>query len=91
MSASVAWYRAGSGMVASSLAEGDAPTPITPRTIVLWQSDDPLFPRAWSDRLDRFFSDVQLRPLDGVGHFTPLEAPQAFAGAIDEFLDPRSS
>jgi pimeloyl-ACP methyl ester carboxylesterase len=91
MSASVAWYRAGSGMVASSLAEGDAPTPISTPTIVLWQSDDPLFPCAWSDRLDRFFSDVQLRPLDGVGHFTPLEAPQAIAGAIDEFLDPRSS
>ena len=58
---------------------------------VLWQSDDPLFPRAWSDRLDRFFSDFELRPLDGVGHFTPLEAPQAFADAIDEFLGPRSS
>ena len=91
LSASVAWYRAGSGMVASSLAEGDAPARITTPTTVLWQSGDPLFPRAWSDRLDRFFSDVQLRPLDGVGHFTPLEAPQAFADAIDEFLDPRSS
>jgi len=91
MSASVAWYRAGSGMVASSLAEGDAPIPITTPTIVLWQSDDPLFPRAWADRLDRFFSSVALRPLDGVGHFTPLEAPHAFADAIDDFLDLRSS
>jgi pimeloyl-ACP methyl ester carboxylesterase len=91
MAASVGWYRAGSGMVASSLAEGDAPTPITTPTIVLWQSDDPLFPRAWSDRLDRFFSDVELRPLDRVGHFTPLEAPAAFAQAIDEFVRRRSS
>jgi pimeloyl-ACP methyl ester carboxylesterase len=91
MAASVGWYRAGSGMVASSLAEGDAPTPITTPTIVLWQSDDPLFPRAWSDRLDRFFSDVELRPLDGVGHFTPLEAPDAFAQAIDEFVRLRPS
>ena len=91
MAASVAWYRAGSGMVASSLAEGDAPTLITTPTTVLWQSDDPLFPRAWSDRLDRFFSDVELRALDGVGHFTPLEAPRAFADAIDEFVRPRSS
>ena len=32
----------------------------------------------------RFFSDVELRPLDGVGHFTPLEAPQAFADAIGD-------
>jgi pimeloyl-ACP methyl ester carboxylesterase len=86
MAASVGWYRAGSGMVASSLAEPAAPTPIATPTTVLWQSDDPLFPRAWSDRLDRFFSDVELRPLDGVGHFTPLEAPRAFADAIEEAL-----
>jgi len=91
MAASVGWYRAGSGMVASSLAEVDPPAPIATPTKVLWQSDDPLFPRAWSDRLDRFFSDVELRRLDGVGHFTPLEAPQAFADAIDEFLGFRSS
>jgi pimeloyl-ACP methyl ester carboxylesterase len=96
LAASVGWYRAGSGMVASSLAETDAPTPIATPTTVLWQSDDPLFPRAWSDRLDRFFSDVELRPLDGVGHFTPLEAPRAFADAIgeastDDFAGSRSS
>jgi pimeloyl-ACP methyl ester carboxylesterase len=91
MAASVGWYRAGSGMVASSLAEPADPTPLTTPTTVLWQSDDPLFPRAWADRLGRFFSSVELRPLDGVGHFTPLEAPQAFADAIDDFLGLRSS
>jgi len=91
MTASVGWYRAGSGMVASALAETDPAQRIATPTTVLWQSDDPLFPRAWSDRLDRFFSDFELRALDGVGHFTPLEAPQAFAEAIDEFLRPRSS
>ena len=82
MTASIGWYRAGSGMVASSLAETDPPQRIAAPTTVLWQSDDPLFPRAWADRLDRFFSHVELRELDGVGHFTPLEAPQAFAAAI---------
>jgi pimeloyl-ACP methyl ester carboxylesterase len=84
MTASVGWYRAGSGGVASALAEV-APEPdarIHTPTTVLWQEHDPLFPRAWSDRLDRFFSDFELRLLDGVGHFTPLEAPQAFAAAI---------
>jgi len=86
MAASVGWYRAGSGMVASSLAEPAAPTPITTPTTVLWQSEDPLFPPAWSDRLDRFFSEVELRALDGVGHFTPLEAPRAFADAIGAAL-----
>ncbi len=88
MAASIGWYRAGSGTVASALAEV-APEPDerlhTPVT-VLWQEHDPLFPRAWSDRLDRFFSRIELRRLDGVGHFTPLEAPDAFAAAIRDAL-----
>jgi pimeloyl-ACP methyl ester carboxylesterase len=84
LAASIGWYRAGSGTVASALSEV-APDPderIHTPTTVLWQEHDPLFPRAWSDRLDRFFSRVELRPLDGVGHFAPLEAPDAFAAAI---------
>jgi pimeloyl-ACP methyl ester carboxylesterase len=88
MAASVGWYRAGSGTVASALSEV-APAPderIHTPTTVLWQEHDPLFPRAWSDRLDRFFSHVELRPLDGVGHFTPLEAPAAFAAAVRDAL-----
>jgi pimeloyl-ACP methyl ester carboxylesterase len=88
MTASVAWYRAGSGMVAMSLAE-QAPAPedrIAAPTTVLWPEHDPLFPRAWSDRLGEFFSDLEVEPLDGVGHFTPVEAPEAFAGAIRRAL-----
>jgi pimeloyl-ACP methyl ester carboxylesterase len=88
MTASVAWYRAGSGMVAMSLAE-QAPAPedrlAVPMT-VLWPEHDPLFPRAWSDRLGEFFSDVEVEPLDGVGHFTPVEAPEAFAAAVRRAL-----
>jgi pimeloyl-ACP methyl ester carboxylesterase len=80
--ASIAWYRAGSGSVAQSLAERPPeqrlPVPVT----VLWPEHDPLFPRAWSDRLDAFFSDVTLREVDGAGHFVPLEAPEAFAAAL---------
>jgi pimeloyl-ACP methyl ester carboxylesterase len=82
--ASIGWYRAGSGMVATSLAES-APAPadrIPVPTTVLWQEHDPLFPSAWSDRLEEFFADVTLQHLDGVGHFTPLEAPEAFAAAV---------
>ena len=55
-------------------------------TVVLWPEFDPLFPRAWSDRLEEFLADVTLRPLDGVGHFTPLEAPAEFAAAIHDAL-----
>jgi pimeloyl-ACP methyl ester carboxylesterase len=86
--ASIAWYRAGSGAVARSLAErppaaGDRlALPVT----VLWPEFDPLFPRAWSDRLEEFLADVTLRPVSGVGHFTPLEAPAEFAAAIHDAL-----
>jgi pimeloyl-ACP methyl ester carboxylesterase len=88
MTASVAWYRAGSGMVAMSLAErAPAPTDrLAVPTTILWPEHDPLFPPAWSDRLGDFFGDVQVRHLAGVGHFTPVEAPEAFAAAIRAVL-----
>jgi len=88
LTASVGWYRAGSGTVATSLAE-QAPAPqerIAVPTTVLWPEFDPLFPGAWSDRLAAFFSAVELEFLDGIGHFTPVEAPQAFATAIQRRL-----
>jgi pimeloyl-ACP methyl ester carboxylesterase len=82
--ASIAWYRAGAGAVAASLAER-VPEPdqrIAVPTTVLWPSHDPLFPRAWSDRIDGFFAAATLTLLDGVGHFTPLECPDTFARAV---------
>jgi pimeloyl-ACP methyl ester carboxylesterase len=82
--ASVAWYRAGAGTVATALSERP-PAPedrLAVPTTVLWPTDDPLFPVAWSDRLAAFFADPELRVLDGVGHFVPLQAPDAVAAAI---------
>jgi pimeloyl-ACP methyl ester carboxylesterase len=82
--ASIGWYRAGSGTVARSLAER-APAPsdrIAIPTRVLWPGHDPLFPVAWSDRLGEFFADSAVTPLSRCGHFSPLEAPDAFAAAI---------
>jgi pimeloyl-ACP methyl ester carboxylesterase len=82
--ASIGWYRAGSGTVATALRERP-PAPadrVTTPVTVLWPEHDPLFPRAWSDRLDEFFADVDLRPIDGSGHFVPVEAPTPFATAI---------
>jgi pimeloyl-ACP methyl ester carboxylesterase len=90
LTASVAWYRAGSGMVAVSLAER-APAlreRIAVPTTVLWPEHDPLFPPAWSDQLEEFFAAVELESLEGVGHFTPVEAPEAFAAAIQRRLAP---
>ena len=82
--ASIAWYRAGAGSVAASLAE-QVPDPgdrIAMPTTVLWPEHDPLFPREWSDRIGEFFADPRLTWLDGAGHFSPLEAPGAFAAAV---------
>jgi len=80
--ASIAWYRAGAGSVAASLAERVPATPIAVPTTVLWPEFDPLFPRVWSDRIGDFFAAATLTGLDGVGHFSPLEDPGAFAAAI---------
>jgi pimeloyl-ACP methyl ester carboxylesterase len=82
--ASIGWYRAGAGAVARSVAE-QPPRPerrIAVPTTVLWPEHDPLFPIAWSDRIDDFFIDAQLRYLDGTGHFTPVECPHDFAEAL---------
>jgi pimeloyl-ACP methyl ester carboxylesterase len=86
--ASIAWYRTSSSPDTAYVAEA-APEPagrIGTPTTVLWQEFDPIFPRQWSDRLDEFFADVSLEMLDGVGHYTPLEAPDRFASAIKKRL-----
>jgi pimeloyl-ACP methyl ester carboxylesterase len=86
--ASINWYRAGSGTVATSARE-QMPLPedrLTTPLIVLWPEHDPLFPRAWSDHLPDFFTDVDLRPVSGSGHFLPVEAPAAFAAPILELI-----
>ena len=86
--ASIAWYRAGSGTVARSLSE-QTPAPqdrISSPTTILWPEHDPLFPQAWSDSVPDFFSHANVTLLSGVGHFVPLEAPQAFATAILDAL-----
>jgi pimeloyl-ACP methyl ester carboxylesterase len=86
--ASIGWYRAGAGSVARSLAE-QAPPPggrVHVPTTVLWPAHDPLFPAEWSDRLGDFFDQVRLRMLPLAGHFSPLEAPDAFAEEIRQSL-----
>jgi pimeloyl-ACP methyl ester carboxylesterase len=88
--ASIAWYRSGAGTVARSLTERP-PAPLdrlAVPTTVLWPEHDPLFPVAWSDRLDEFFADVEVQVLAGVGHFVPMQAPDAVADAIRRRLLP---
>ena len=82
--ASIGFYRAGAGTVARSLVERPpAPEDRTAvPTTILWPEHDPLFPPEWGDRVQEFFSAASVRALPGVGHFTPLEAPDAFVSAI---------
>jgi pimeloyl-ACP methyl ester carboxylesterase len=86
--ASIAWYRAGAGTVAQSLAETSPPPEarIATPTLVLWGSEEPLFPLAWSDRIDAFFADAKLEALPGAGHFAPLEAPDGIARGVRAML-----
>ena len=72
--------------MARALAE-QTPDPadrITPPTTILWPEHDPLFSRDWSDKVDDWFAAADLRFVDGIGHFVPLEAPEVFAAAIRE-------
>lgn len=82
--ASIAWYRAGAGMVAQSLTEPspDRAIKVQTPTDVLLPQHDPLFPREWADRLDDYFVDATTHCVDGAGHFTPLECPREFADLI---------
>ena len=81
--ASIAWYRSGSGGVATALAERvpDPEDRIGVPTTVLWGEHEPLSPPAFSDRIDEFYADFELHILEGVGHYAPLEAPQSVAEA----------
>jgi pimeloyl-ACP methyl ester carboxylesterase len=77
---SIAWYRAGAG----STSQPDVPAhpPLEQPVTILWGTQDPLFPTSWADRLHLDAATYDLRLLDGVGHFTPVEAPEATADAI---------
>ncbi|HVO53280.1 MAG TPA: alpha/beta hydrolase [Solirubrobacterales bacterium] len=77
--ASLAWYRMNVGGREES-------GPIGVPTTMLWSGRDPLFPLAWADRLEQWFTDLELRVEPEAGHFLPLQAPAAFATAICERL-----
>jgi pimeloyl-ACP methyl ester carboxylesterase len=87
--ASIMWYRSSGDPVTQYTQEqtpGKDDRLSTPTT-VLWQEHDPIFPLAWSDRLNDFLTDYRVERLDGVGHFTILEASEKFATAIRERLE----
>jgi pimeloyl-ACP methyl ester carboxylesterase len=86
--ASIGWYRS-LGNPVTAYAQEEIPAAserLTTPTTVLWQEFDAIFPRAFSDRLDKFFTNYELELLDGVGHFTPIEATDRFAQVIKKRL-----
>ncbi|MGE0838643.1 alpha/beta fold hydrolase [Pseudonocardia sp.] len=86
--ASIGWYRGGSGTAARALVEQPPEVRIAAPTTVLWPEHDPLFPRAWSDRVGEWFAAAEVRPVDGAGHFVPVEAPAVFAGVVRDAAVP---
>src|SRR6202042_3225915 len=86
--ASIQWYRAGAGTATAAAAEV-TPSPaerLATPAAVLWPEFDPLFPREWSDRIDKFFTRARLRFVDGAGHYAPLEYPAVIAEEVRGFL-----
>ncbi|KQP62554.1 alpha/beta hydrolase [Methylobacterium sp. Leaf111] len=72
-----------------AMIRGEAPVlpPIAVPTCVRWGVSDPLFPYAWTDRLGETFSDLDLAPMPGVGHFPHREDPDRAAAEIARFFE----
>src|SRR5262249_20435355 len=82
-----AHYRAShAGRVAMMKGEAPPLPPITLPACVRWAEHDPLFPSAWTDRLNETFADPDLAPFPGVGHFPHREDPDRAAGEIAAFF-----
>ena len=82
-----AHYRAAhAGRVAMLKGEAPALPPIEVPTCVRWAEHDPIFPYAWTDRLGETFTDLDLAPLPGIGHFPHREDPARAAAEIAGFF-----
>jgi haloalkane dehalogenase len=55
-------------------------------TLLLWGGDDPFAPVAGAHRFAHEIPGAELVVLDGVGHFSPDEAPDRYSAALVEFL-----
>jgi pimeloyl-ACP methyl ester carboxylesterase len=71
------------------MMKGEAPTlpPIPVPTCVRWAEHDPLFPYAWTDRLNETFANLDLAMFSGVGHFPHREDPDRASHEIAGFFE----
>ena len=70
------------------MTKGEAPAlpPITVPTCIRWAEHDPLFPYAWTDRLNETFANLDLKMFPGVGHFPHREDPDRASEEIAAFF-----
>ena len=81
------WYLSqNEGRLAMIRGEAPAPKPIAVPTCIRWGDSSPLFPYAWTDRLGETFSNLDLAPFEGAGHFPHRERPEEAAAAIAAFF-----
>jgi pimeloyl-ACP methyl ester carboxylesterase len=60
--------------------------PIAVPARVLWGASDPVLKSAWTDRLDEFFSDVEVTIAPDAGHFVHYEQPVLACHEIEAFF-----
>jgi pimeloyl-ACP methyl ester carboxylesterase len=80
LEASFGWYR--SRETRHSRRPPTAPPALTLPTFVAWGDSDPVSPVEWAAGIERAYPNVDLRVLEGVGHFVPVEAPDAAAETV---------
>lgn len=81
------WYlSAHAGRMAAIRGEAPQQPKITVPTCVRWGDKDPNLPYAWADRLHEYFSDLDLQPFTGIGHFPHREAPDRAVEEVVRFF-----
>jgi len=82
------WYiSANAARLAMIRGDAPKPPPIGLPTCIRWGERDPVLPAAWGDRLGEFFTDLDFKPMAGVGHFPHWEDADRAAREIGGFFE----
>ena len=81
------WYAGAAEARMKMMREGapDLPKLRTP-SFFLWGESDPILKVRWADRLGDYFSDFELEPAPGAGHFVHYERPELANDRITRFF-----
>ncbi|MDL5160246.1 alpha/beta fold hydrolase [Actinomycetospora termitidis] len=86
---SINWYRSGSSSLYTALdlrGVTEFPPPVDVPATVLWGAQDPIFPPEYAAAVPDLLPRADVRVLDDVGHFTPIEAAAEMAEAVRSYL-----